>query len=307
MKNYNYTARDATGAQKKGSLQAADRNAALTALKEQGMTPLSVTEGVKELPSETKRLTVIIAASAVIALLVVIAAVALLRTQPKEKAEKRKQPDKPKVAQVSKKPSPVRRNAETNVAPRQPVAPEKAPVITAEPVPAVTNAAVAQTPPIPDGPLPPATEEPATNKPAPVFKTGTEQVISWIANTRLGDAPPPLPNLPLKENIAAILNKDVLLYDDDSKQVEDIKYNVANAKQMLKDYIAKGGDPQEFLAYYHTELKNAHSEWMKSQKQVIELHQAGDAKATLAYIEEQNKALQAKGIKPLIIPPALRK
>ena len=44
MKSYKYVARDSTGTQKKGLVQAASSNDVLNYLREQGLTPISINE-----------------------------------------------------------------------------------------------------------------------------------------------------------------------------------------------------------------------------------------------------------------------
>jgi hypothetical protein len=274
-------------------------------LKAKGVTPLSVTEGGRELPVQSERVKSTAAILAVIAL-VVIGAVVALWVQQRAKPADVKPPKVAKIESKLRKPAADHPTAVTHVAPKKQIDRQNVPIVTVKPVAAEVTGAVTQTLPVTSAVLPSATETPAMDKPTPVFKSGTEQVLSWITNTRLGDAPPPLPNLPVFDNMEAILNSDIVLYDDDSKNVEEIKYNVAHAKQMLKTYIAQGGSPQDFLKYYHNELRKAHNEWMEAQKQGMELYRAGDEKGALTYYEEQNKALQDRGIKPLVIPPKLR-
>jgi hypothetical protein len=147
----------------------------------------------------------------------------------------------------------------------------------------------------------------STNKPARrMFDSGTEQVISWIVNTKIGDMPPPLPNLPMKEDIASILNRDIVLYDDDSDEKVDKKANVAHAKQLLKEFLVQGGKPEEFLSFFREELKKAHNEWKEAQLQTMSLYKQGNHPEALKYAEEQNKKLVEKGIKPIVLPSALK-
>ena len=79
------------------------------------------------------------------------------------------------------------------------------------------------------------------------------------------------------------------------------KANVAYAKQLLKEYIKEGGTPEDFLTYYHSELTAAFNEWRTAQKYAGDLVRAGDDAGAVRYIEEQNKNLAAKGIRPITV------
>jgi hypothetical protein len=135
------------------------------------------------------------------------------------------------------------------------------------------------------------------------FKSGTEQLMSLVFNTQLGDNPIPVPKIGKSENIVEILNTDITLYDDDPEKVERAKTNVALAKQVLKEYVEKGGNVDDFIKYYREELFKIHLEWRDSQKEFITLLKAGDLTAADVYLKNQNKAFQERGIKPLNVPP----
>jgi len=141
-----------------------------------------------------------------------------------------------------------------------------------------------------------------------VFSTATEQVLGWIASSVPGNPPPILPVLPPHERagIAAILERDIVLEDGDSEAATESKYNVAHAKQVLRQYLADGGTPEAFLAHYHGALAEAHREWREAQGGVAARYAAGDAEGAVSFYLEQGAALREKGIKPLVLPPQLR-
>lgn len=142
-------------------------------------------------------------------------------------------------------------------------------------------------------------------RPKPTFKTGMEQVMSWIFTTELGSAPPPLPSLSKKEmqNIVAILLSKNEVTEEDSERTAMAKNVVEQAKKELKQYLKDGGDPQSFLTFYHNELKKASDEWKDAQKLVLQSLKEDGAEAGLAFAEEVNKKLAEKGIKRVKIPP----
>lgn len=144
----------------------------------------------------------------------------------------------------------------------------------------------------------------STNRP---FATGTEQVMSWIFTTRVGNMPPPMPKMSIRDeaHLAEILLADNPALEGDSEKVKEAKAMVELAKKEAIEFVKNGGDVQEFLEYYRGVLAEAHMEWQASQKAVMQVIReepdlAGD------YIREVNAKLAEKGIKPVNVPPRVR-
>ncbi len=146
---------------------------------------------------------------------------------------------------------------------------------------------------------------PSSNR---VFRTGTEQVLSWIFNARLGDVPPVLPTLPLMDeaHLAEILAAPNPALEGDSEKVKEAKEMVELAKKELIDYLNNGGNVEDFLEYYRGELIQANNEWKASQQSVIQVIRE-EPEIAEEYIKEVNARLAEKGIKPVAIPPPLKK
>lgn len=145
--------------------------------------------------------------------------------------------------------------------------------------------------PIPEG---------STNR---VFRTGLEQVMGWIFTTEVGEMPPPLPNISNFDyvHIEDILNITNAVYETDSEKAADAKRTVDFAKQELRKYLEKGGDPQEFLAYYHSELQAAYKERSLVRSQAMQILKE-EPDLALDFLERANQQLEEKGIKPAVIP-----
>ncbi len=150
--------------------------------------------------------------------------------------------------------------------------------------------------PIPEG---------STNR---TFRTGLEQVMGWIFTTEVGDMPPPLPNISNFDyvHIEDILNITNAVYETDSEKAADAKRTVDFAKQELRKFLEKGGDPQEFLAYYHSELQAAYKERSLVRSQAMQILKE-EPDLALDFLERANQQLEEKGIKPAIIPERVLK
>jgi hypothetical protein len=296
MKNFNYTARDKSGATKRGSLKAADRNEALHELTAQGLVPLSVNEGA--VSDAGKGIKTLSPRRMIIFLIVGLALVAGVVVWMRMTAVKTANDKKPqKAVQAQRAFSRRSASMKTNGTGRATGGGDRDPLNSTQQGVQSVQTNHAKT--LSDTNIVEASKE--QKKPAD-YPSGLEQVMSWIVNKRLGDTPFFLPRLSPKENIVEILERDLIVYDDDTEAKVQAKANVAQAKQMLKEYMAQGGKPEEFLKYFHSALLDANREWKEAQKQVSTLMQTGDREAALVYAEEANKRLAEKGIKPVISP-----
>lgn len=299
--NFTYTYKDQTGARREAVLSADSRAEVFAILKAKGITPLSVREGGKVESAAPKTMPGWVRGAVAGVLIVVAASVGWMVLKnstsgaPATQSEGKSVPKR----KSTKEASPVVRNAaEVSVAAKtelgSPTASNADATIQDEP-PAQTNEAQTAV---------------ATSKgPRPTFKTGVEQVMSWIFTTELGSAPPPLPNLSRKDmqNIVAILLSKNEVSEEDSEKVAMAKDVVEQAKKELKQYLKDGGDPQSFLSFYHGELKKAHAEWQDAQKLVMQTIKEDGAEVGVALAKELDKRLAEKGIKPVKIPPKYRK
>jgi|GEM_PF-4436770 len=289
MKNFNYTARDKSGATKRGSVKALDRNAALHELAAQGMVPLSVAEGAAQPSGATFKPAYAIAAGIAVLILAVWLGMNYLAKPTPQKSKRVQQKETITTAKTEPEKNLLKVVALTNTLPVVTPTPRTVQKTNEQTTVEITKAQLK--------------EEIKAKVARRPFKSGTEQLMSLVFNTQLGDSPIPVPKIGKSENIEEILNSDITLYDDDPEKVERAKTNVALAKQLLKEYVAKGGNVDDFIKYYREELYKIHLEWRDSQKEFITLLKADDLAAADAYMKTQNKAFQDRGIKPLVIPP----
>ena len=104
-----------------------------------------------------------------------------------------------------------------------------------------------------------------------------------------------------------ILTSPNIVDEADSEKAADAKRTVELAKKELRDYLLKGGDFDEFLAYYRGQLVQAHHQWQESQRVVIQACRDEDPEVARAMLDEVNKRLEKKGIKQIMLPPVFRK
>ena len=132
-----------------------------------------------------------------------------------------------------------------------------------------------------------------------VFKTGTEQLLSWVCQVTPGDMPMPIPNLDEEEkrNLAAILISKNPVKEGDSERLANLKQDVDYAKKEMAKYIGEGGDPDEFLHYYFKELNHAFEYRNEIMSQIAALYDSGEKELAREFRKKANEMLAEKGIK----------
>ena len=133
-----------------------------------------------------------------------------------------------------------------------------------------------------------------------VFQTGTEQLMSWIFTTEVGDMPMPIPPISKedRENIVAMLISKNEIKDTDSERVKDCKEQVQLAKKEMIKYLKEGGDPDDFLQYYYQELKSSFELRQDAIRLAEELYEE-DPEAGSEYVDKINERFADQGIKPI--------
>ena len=317
---FTVTYRSAAGALREEAVEAASRAECFAQMKARGIVPVSVREGGRkggrnelrpsrsDHPSRSggkpKSSTFNLKSSVILAALLAVAGGAWWWLSAREDAP----PAEPKAPRPAK---PVKAAREAKV----PKAPTNAPAakpVEAKPAPPPKGA------PSPKDMTLEEREElllkkieerppdltPTSNK---VFRTALEMTIAGIFTCPLGKPPPPLPRIPVNEEVhlETILNAPNVVLETDSEKAAYAKKAVELAKKELKDYVAKGGDPQEFLSYYHGQLRQASMEFNESRRQVMQSLRE-DPELGAAMLKEVNKRLEAKGIMPVVLPDKLK-
>lgn len=133
------------------------------------------------------------------------------------------------------------------------------------------------------------------------FKTGVEQLMSWVFTTEVGDMPMPIPAIGDEERkqLSTILLSKNEVKDGDSERTIFAKETVDYAKEEMRKFIEQGGDPDEFLQYYYSQLRHAFEFRNEAQQQYYDL-QEEDPKLAEEFAQEVNKSFDEKGIKHIL-------
>ena len=148
---------------------------------------------------------------------------------------------------------------------------------------------------------PPKREAKITNSRANRFyKNGVEQLLNWVAMTEPGDMPMPMPFLSEEEkaDLVNILSIPCSIKDDDDDYLKALKESVNYGKKEMANFVADGGEPDEFFSHYFEQLKQTyetHSEAQAAYGKMVE----EDSELAPQFREKVNELLAQKGIKPI--------
>ena len=133
-----------------------------------------------------------------------------------------------------------------------------------------------------------------------VFKTGTEQLMSWVFSVEPGEMPIPIPNIcdEDRQNLTAILISKNKITEKDDEKTAFCKEQVDLAKKEMAKYIGDGGDPDDFLQYYFRELKLAFDK-RNDAISTLQETQMEDPELAEQMREAINKKFEEQGIKAI--------
>lgn len=307
MKAYSYTAKDQTGATTKGVIQAADRGAALAALKAKGLMPVSVTEGGQISREVALPAWFSVRILALAGLVIVLGAGCLLWLmrkpgkpvvevkEPKVSVEKKAVTPVQSVAKVNESTEPVPQ--EVAVAVQKPARPT---VQEQTPPPAATVAK-----PKAARVLKPGYRENAdTNAPNPhaTFRTRTERVLSQLLSAKPGEVIVEIglgPNF--EDDFQAALKNQIEIYPTDSEEMAAHKEDVAWCKEELKKMVAEGASPQEVIAKLREEHNAVVAFRTDLQRKLTELKKEGNLEEAEKFANEANELLKPYKTRPLSV------
>ncbi len=316
MKTFGYTMRDKTGALRRGSLQALNRQEALQKIRSMGGTPVTVTEGgltkasFAWQPAWTRAVCMLGVGVAL------LAGVAFwLRRPPAPRAE----------------PIPARPTAPLTPAPSN-RAPKPSPSIPDSPAPAreVADAPTAPAPaptvppaPEPAAPLPAVAAVPAvhTNRPvgvrvfsksgveltnkAPKFTTQTDRFLWGILKNPGGTATAVLsPTLIARDFEKALATKLPVSPDDDAETAA-LKRQIDEIKAEIAVLVKKGDDLQDIIRDIQQDYNEAADTRREARRNLFDLIKQGDLEAAATYQKESNEALKKRGLDPISVPAKL--
>ena len=299
MKQWTVTYREKSGVKTSVVIEAEDRAGVFAELKNRGINAISITEGaVKAKRSATsggmsKGVWGVVAALVVVALAGVVWMVMPdEETKVVVKENVVKQPDPLVVtAPKPKKEAPVIKDEPQQKSKERVITPEEQKKLR----PGDPGFDPAAHPTI----LIPKKKKEKVNAP---FRNSTEQALIWLASCEPGDPPLPLILIPPGDmkNLATILLTPNQAQEGDTELTKEQREIIDLAKDELRKYVKNGGDPQEFLRYFHDLRESQHMRHSEARNAIMNLLRDGTNDDIAAeFIAKVNADLEAQGIKPV--------
>ena len=304
MKNFAYTAKASDGALTRGVLSAADRAAALEALRRQGLMPVKVEE-TRAVPAGDRAVPTRALAYAAVVVLLLAGGVWLALSR--RGGEQQPPVKPPAAAPTGGRASPRAVTTPAPAVPTTPVAPAPSttpavPVASAAPAAPVPAAAPSPAPSPASPENPPAAPAPTPPPRDPSFASHSESAMAMIASIPPGMPVPPLPiSGDLAEDFAVAATNTIVIFDDDTEETVRHKEAVAWMKVDVAEYVKEGHSPAEVIQA----ITDAHNENAKIREEyefyLSQLRAAGDTAGVETFVKEANEDLAARGLPLLTI------
>lgn len=126
---------------------------------------------------------------------------------------------------------------------------------------------------------------------------GSDQIIAMAVADDRGNAAP-MPSMSAEEldrQFKESLKTPIVINDDDSPQLKEIKERVIIAREALKDIVDEGGSVADALAEHVKTVRAGYETRRECVKAYREFLDSGDEESAKLYLEKANKFLTEKG------------
>lgn len=135
----------------------------------------------------------------------------------------------------------------------------------------------------------------------PVFETAADQILALA--TCDDPLAPPLPmGGGFEESFAKALKKEIIINDDDSDDVKEVKQRVIQARKDMAAMMAQGMSANEVLKQNEELRKHNYESREIAVQGLMEYLEKGDLEGAQNYCDTMNQALDSMGIMRIEIP-----
>ena len=137
----------------------------------------------------------------------------------------------------------------------------------------------------------------------PIFDNGSDQLLAMAVRASQDTEMPPMPLSPLVESdFLESLKKPIVINDDDSEEVKQLKRDVMQAREDMMDLMKKGMTIEQALAE-HFKMSNENVGIRnKAVEELRAILDSGDEEGALKYMEAVNATLEKLGAMKIEIP-----
>ena len=137
-----------------------------------------------------------------------------------------------------------------------------------------------------------------------VFDNDFDLALSLIATTPMDQELPPMPDMgdDLEAVFKKALESPIIIKDTDSDRVKEMKRGAQQVRLEIADLLADGYSIKQILNE-HNGLRQQNIEVRREfQSELNDIYRSGDVEGARQFLETMNKALDEKGILPLVMP-----
>ena len=314
MKKFDYTCRNTDGRLTRGTVQAADRSAAVRQVKTAGGVPLSVTETARQQTGSCRHPR--LAVMSVITFLLLAVITGILLFSPKDRSTcpvpssvslppqgAGSSPSSTKLS--AKEESPPLAASETGSVSIGITASRQA-AGTASPVLDSDGIAVAAPLPIRGGQRRLAEAIARGERISPLFSRVSEGILALYSEPGRSVIGHPLPDN-FEDDMREALAEDIVVTDSDTPEEERAKELVAWLKEDMRRHIASGGTATGYMDVLRERRESDAENYNQARDMLNDFMREGGTEEVLAAHRALNDELEAAGIAPLPLPARIRR
>ena len=133
--------------------------------------------------------------------------------------------------------------------------------------------------------------------------TGADQILAMMTQDYGGFGAPPLPHIDNFENeFGDALKKPIVINNDDSKEVREVKERVRAARKEMLELMAEGKSANDVIREWQQMQEDNATVRLDAATKVRELLDQGDREGAEQLCKKYNEILEKSGIMKLELP-----
>ena len=131
----------------------------------------------------------------------------------------------------------------------------------------------------------------------PLFENPCDQVIAMAISTKPGDSMPPLPDLAgIDQDFANSLLNPIVIKDDDSDEVKNIKEMVMEVRKTLVEEVKNGKSVMDVLMAHQTEMNRIYESRLEAILMMQKISAEDGVEAAQEFADAVNDKFEEDGI-----------
>lgn len=136
-----------------------------------------------------------------------------------------------------------------------------------------------------------------------ILPSAADQMLALMTSNDDGFGAPPLPHVGnFEDAFGDALKHEIVINENDSKEVKELKERVIAARKELLDLMAQGVDANDVVAEYKRTQEDNSTIRFEAAKAIREMLDAGDIEGAKELCTKYNEVLERAGIMRIEIP-----